>query len=116
MTSTDVDLMPMRIRLSFLRRVRELIRDEGGPVDLVPLMCAVDELSGTWISADVVKWLRDRGLIERAGTKTRLTPQAERLLVEMDLLSAQMLAEFEECTYTFSHTRSWCGNPYCREA
>ena len=66
-----------RLELSFLRRVRELTLDAGGPIDLLPLLYAVDDVAGTYVASDLLVSLRNRGLIVRVAGSVKHTTSAE---------------------------------------
>lgn len=103
---TDIELENLAA-LTLLRA----IRDAGRPIDPYQL-----PTFGS-VSRYLLPHLEERGLIiRRMGGLVTTSAEADRLLAEIDAAGARMLAEFEPCPYTFSHTRSWCGNPFCRES
>lgn len=64
----------------------------------------------------VVKASENDSLIHRLAEKANVKPsKVERVLRALE--GYVELPDFpEECTYTFSHTRYWCHNSFCRES
>lgn len=54
-------------------------------------------------------------LIERLAKEADVKPRkVERVLRALEkYIEAEMM---EPCTYTFAHTKDWCGYPFCRES
>jgi hypothetical protein len=111
---TDIDTKLAFELLSEIKRES----DARGFSQPVVFMQNMDLRERTFVSSDLIVYLRDKGLIQHpygeAGWTT--TAQADRLFDTLQLSGPQLVEEFEECGYTFAHTRHWCGRPYCRES
>lgn len=118
MTNTDLVSKYPAFVLGLLRQVRVESGPSGTAVNLEFHIRALDTLVGDFVGSDLVMELRDRGLLQHAlsGMGWTTSPQADRLLDQIDAEGAQLLNEFEACLYDFAHTRHWCGNRFCRDS
>lgn len=63
----------------------------------------------------MAKMSTNRQLIEKLAEEADVKPaKVERVLATLEKYIGDPNFP-EECTYTFAHTRDWCGNPLCRE-
>lgn len=61
--------------------------------------------------------LEERGMVYRQyGGQVTISMAGQNLLDAIEARGARMLAEYDPCPYTHSHTRHWCGRDYCRES
>lgn len=95
----------MKAQLAFLRAVRSC--DVYVAITSVPGW----DLAGSIMYRDLV----DRGLLYLRNGQITTSVEADRLLDLIDEQGVALLAEFELCPFTQSHTRHWCGRATCRD-
>lgn len=57
----------------------------------------------------------NRQLIERLAVASDVKYKKAKLLIQTFEKYVDLPDFPDECTYTFAHTREWCGHPLCRE-
>lgn len=103
---SDIDVTELA-KLIYLRALRDSV-------------VAVDPASvpgfgdlGSYLLPD----LEERGLVIRKDPhRVTTSAEADRLLRAIDEQGVKMLAEFESCPFTHSHTSYFCGRSFCRES
>lgn len=75
---------------------------------------------GIWIDTNTGTWGSTEGIVFLPGSAAEalevLDSDSEIINYGRDFGSTTPVPDKDPCTYTFAHTRTWCGNPGCRES